>query len=107
MTREDIEKAAEQNISCHTEFDFAEILANLGRECFCYGAEWRINNVWHTDLSKVKPCLPILVIFKKSGRVGMFEDIRGLKGLENMVEAFAYIEDLIPSSGYITKVEKI
>lgn len=52
MTREDIERAAEKNISSYSDIDFAELLANLGRECFCYGAEWRINSVWHSKIEK-------------------------------------------------------
>ena len=87
MTREDIEKAA------MLRFNIGE--PTCGIDKFIEGANWRINSVWHTDLSEVKPCRPILVKFK-SGRVGMFEDIRELKGIENMAEAFAYIEDLLP-----------
>ena len=40
---------------------------------------------------------PILVRFK-NGLFNLFEDIRELKGIEDKVEIFAYLKDLIPNT---------
>lgn len=101
MTREDIEKAAEQNISCHTEFDFAEILANLGRECFCYGAEWRINSVWHSNERPVPGKLAVVEYLdggnNKNYRIDKFSGYEWIAACHyDRIIRYAYIEDLIP-----------
>lgn len=63
---------------------------------FLKAATWRINSVWHNDLKKGKTKKPILVRFK-NGLFNLFEDIRELKGIEDKVEIFAYLEDLTPN----------
>ena len=52
MKREEIKKAAEQNISCNSPLDLGAILEGVGRESFVCGAEWRINSVWHDSNDK-------------------------------------------------------
>ncbi len=84
MKREDIEKAAINNDSRLVAF-----------RAFLKGAYWRINSVWHDDISKGETRKVILVQFD-NGLFNLFEDIRDLKGIEDKVKAFAYIEDLIP-----------
>ena len=84
MKREDIEKAAINNDSRLVAF-----------RAFLKGAYWRINSVWHDDISKGETRTVILVQFD-NGLFNLFEDIRDLKGIEDKVKAFAYIEDLIP-----------
>lgn len=63
---------------------------------FIAGAEWRINSVWHTDLKDAQTQRKLLVAFT-SGRVGMFDDIRLLKGIEDLVARYAYVDELLPS----------
>lgn len=65
-------------------------------EAFIDGANWRINGVWHKDIQKGKTKKPILVKFD-NGLFNLFEDIRDLKGIEDKVSIFAYIEDLLPN----------
>lgn len=64
-------------------------------EAFIDGANWRINSVWHKDIQNGKTKKPILVKFD-NGLFNLFEDIRDLKGIEDKVSIFAYIEDLLP-----------
>lgn len=97
MKREDIEKAAIDNIEFQGNLDLGTIIENACRDSFVLAATWRINSVWHNDPKKGKPQKPILVRFK-NGLFNLFEDIRELKGIESEVEIFAYLEDLIPDS---------
>lgn len=85
MKKEDIEKAAVNYDSRAVAFS-----------AFKAGADWRINSVWHDDISKGETRKVILVQFD-NGLFNLFEDIRDLKGIEDKVKAFAYIEDLIPN----------
>lgn len=104
MTREDIKRAAEQNISSYSEIDFAELLANLGRECFCYGAEWRINSVWHK--AEERPTYNRTFLYRAVYRQsdGEYTNIGTLvhgdcwDGVleEEDIIAWAYLDDLMP-----------
>lgn len=47
MTREDIEKAAIDNIEFQGNLDLGTIIENACRESFVSGANWRINSVYH------------------------------------------------------------
>lgn len=96
MTKEDIKKAATEyaNEACRP-------LWRTGNEQVCMvdfieGAEWRINSVWHKELEKSKTRKCIMVRFT-NGLFNLFEDVRELKGIEDRVESFAYIEDLLPT----------
>jgi len=96
MTKEDIKKAAAEyaNEACRP-------LWRTGNEQVCMvdfieGAEWRINSVWHKELEKSKTRKCIMVRFT-NGLFNLFEDVRELKGIEDRVESFAYIEDLLPT----------
>ena len=119
MTNEDIEKAAKEAIKEHyncngkypcsersycifcdgknTAYDCNECGADEFYEGFITGAIWRIKSIWHNDMKKVETQKPILVLFK-NGLFNLFEDIRELKELENDVEMFAYLNDLIPDT---------
>lgn len=97
MKREDIEMAAERNTEEYVENGDLRGFRGSYRLGFIAGAEWRINSVWHNDLKIGKTQKPILVRFK-NGLFDLFEDIRELKGIENEVEIFAYLEDLIPDT---------
>ena len=103
MTRKDIEKAAQENITVFGDNNFNRIYPDKSilekgiRDFFVFAATWRINSVWHNDLKIGEPKKPILVRFK-NGLFMVFEDIRELKGIESEVEMFAYLEDLIPNT---------
>ena len=94
MTREDIENAAVD--SCVIENDiFNPQLTPYYEQGFKDGANWRINSVWNKDIQNGKTKKPILVKFD-NGLFNLFKDIRDLKGIEDKVSIFAYIEDLLP-----------
>ena len=99
MTKEDIEKAAldfagRRYNSEESHYEMAKAQACcLG---FINGANWCINSVWHKDIQNGKTKKPILVKFN-NGLFDLFEDVRELKGLSDMVSIFAYIEGLLPN----------
>ena len=94
MTKEDIDKAAVD--SCVFENSiFNPELTPYYEQGFKDGAGWRINSVWNKDIQNGKTKKPILVKFD-NGLFNLFEDIRDLKGIEDKVSIFAYIEDLLP-----------
>lgn len=95
MTKEDIEKAAVDSCVFENEI-FNPELTPYYEQGFKVGAEWRINSVWHKDIQNGKTKKPILVKFD-NGLFNLFEDIRDLKGIEDKVSIFAYIEDLLPN----------
>ena len=64
-------------------------------EAFIDGAQWRINAAWHTELKEAQTRMQFLVEFT-NGRIGLFDDIRCLKGIEDLVLRYAYVDDLIP-----------
>lgn len=92
MKKEDIEKAA-------IDYSGRDGGVTLKTEIYAFtaGAEWRINSAWHKNLKIGKTKKPILVRFK-NGLFNLFEDIRELKGIENEVKIFAYLDDLIPNT---------
>lgn len=90
MKREDIENAATQYAQTFIEGSITAY------NSFKVAAEWRINSVWHKDIQNGKAKKPILVKFD-NGLFNLFEDIRDLKGIEDKVSIFAYIEDLLPN----------
>lgn len=95
MTKEDIDKAAVD--SCVFENSiFNPELTPYYEQGFKDGANWRINSVWHKDIQNGKTKKPILVKFDNR-LFNLFEDIRDLKGIEDKVSIFAYIEDLLPN----------
>lgn len=118
MTRERIEKAAKEAVQNHfqcngkypcEERDYCEFCnghnsafdckedctADSFSEGFFSGANWRISSVWHTDVYSGNTRRAILVRFN-NGLFNVFEDIRDLKGIEDLVGMFAYLDDLIP-----------
>ena len=80
---------------CTTEGQ-EEWLKDYGKNCFMDGARWRINSVWNTDMKAGNTRRAILVMFN-NGLFNVFEDIRDLKGIEDLVAMFAYLDDLIPN----------
>ena len=118
MTREQIEKAAKTYIDeflpehiDYTDINYEEdnyeagrnnAICEFGEEIFKDGAKWRIDSVWCTDVKKGDTRKAILVKFT-NGLYNVFEDIRDLKGIEDLVEMFAYIHDLLPERKEETK----
>lgn len=96
MTKEDIKKELQSQLDKPDNKE--DRIFNKGFSLgFIEAATWRINSVWHNDLKKGKNKKPILVRFK-NGLFNLFEDIRELKGIEDKVEIFAYLKDLIPNT---------
>lgn len=93
MNRQTIEKAALE--LCTTEGQ-EEWLKDYGKNCFMGGARWRIDSVWNTDVKAGNTRRAILVRFN-NGLFNVFGDIRDLKGIEDLVAMFAYLDDLIPN----------
>lgn len=104
MTIEDIEKAAEQNISCSSSLDLGSILEGIGRESFICGAEWRINSVWHdsNDKPDESPKNKRLIIIEHKTDGDSLELSYSLIYSHTYayfcVIRWAYIKDLIPNN---------
>lgn len=95
MKKEDIEEAA-GNYS-GSILGFKHLSTVMGKhKAFVHGAMWRIEKVWHKELPNAQTKKTVLVKFT-NGLFNLFEDIRELKGFENQVKMFAYIEDLTPT----------
>lgn len=97
MNRQTIEQAADNYAAnatpSYTNGDFDR---HAIAEAFEAGIEWRISFVWHTNVKTGSTCKAILVRFN-NGLFNVFEDIRDLKGIEDLVAMFAYLDDLIPN----------
>lgn len=94
MNKETIDKASRDYVMPNANIrPLMESIAK--KEGFIAGAQWRINSVWHTSIKEVKTCRTILVRFN-NGLFNVFDDIRDLKGIEDLVAMLAYIDDLIP-----------
>lgn len=95
MNRETIKEAAlnyvEQHYPAHHPFKEHDV------NVFMQGAEWCISSVWHTELKDAHTQRQFLVEFT-NGCVGMFDDIRCLKGFENLVARYAYVDELLPNT---------
>ena len=93
MTREQIEKAA---------MEYAERIPQSDerreyiREDFIAGAQWRINSVWHDDISECKEVKRWFVVEYNNGYVDVLPDIRDLDGVKDLVVRVAYVDDLLP-----------
>lgn len=99
MKREDIEKAAAIYTAQSDDCDYAEV--RDVKRAFAYGANWRINSVWHSHA--IKP---------DKGKLLIVEDIDGAYDLvyltknkpweelseKNHYMSWAYIEDLLPNT---------
>ena len=94
MNRETIEKAAKDYVMPNERI--RPLMESIcAKEGFINGAHWRINSVWHTDVKAGNTRRAILVRFN-NGLFNVFEDIRDLKGIEDLVWKFAYLDDLLP-----------
>ena len=95
MTREQIEKAGRDYA-----LDQLGIVGLPGRaeamKAFIAGAEWRINSVWHDDISECKDVKRWIVVEYNNGYVDVLPDIRDLDGVKDLVVRVAYVDDLLP-----------
>lgn len=99
MTRQEIEKAAEQNISCDSPLDLGAILEGVGRESFVVGAEWRINSVWHDRNEEADTTQDLLLMFDdKNCMIVSWKDTWANLLYVNMFSKWAYIKDLIQNN---------
>lgn len=98
MKREDIEKAAIDNIEFQGNLDLGTIIENACRESFVSGANWRINSVYHKASEEPESGEMALAICEGNNPVicGPYH-----YDWETTVENFniikwAYVKDLIP-----------
>lgn len=94
MTREQIEKAAKENASAYFGLINKEWWAR--KNGFEDGAQWRINSVWHDDISECKDVKRWIVVEYNNGYVDVLPDIRDLDGVKDLVVRVAYVDDLLP-----------
>ena len=96
MIKEDTEKAA--NDFADREYEYNDIDRNALYKGFYWGAQWRINSVWHDVSEKPDMSKEIIVIYPdKSCR---FFRPNGVWGTLIEVDKFirwAYVEDLLPN----------
>lgn len=96
MIKEDTEKAA--NDFADREYEYNDIDRNALYKGFYWGAQWRINSVWHDASEKPDMSKEIIVIYPdKSCRV-----FRPNGAWETLIEVdkfirWAYVEDLLPN----------
>lgn len=96
MIKEDTEKAA--NDFADREYEYNDIDRNALYKGFYWGAQWRINSVWHDASEKPDMSKEIIVIYSdKSCRVfrpnGVWET---LIEVDKFIR-WAYVEDLLPN----------
>ena len=100
MTREQIEKEAMEYAERIPQSDERR---EYSREDFIAGAQWRINSVWHDDISECKDVKRWIVVEYNNGYVDVLPDIRDLDGVKDLVVRVAYVDDLLPERKEVTK----
>lgn len=90
-----IEEAAMRNATCRFYDDDDEIL-DISVKSFEDGELWRINSVWHDDISECKDVKRWIVVEYNNGHVDVLPDIRYLDGVKDLVVRVAYVDDLLP-----------
>ena len=101
MTREQIEKAA---LLFAGAGEWGECPYNPdAKNGFMAGAQWRINSVWHDDISECKDVKRWIVVGYNNGYVDVLPDIRDLDGVKDLVVRVAYVDDLLPERKEVTK----
>ena len=95
MTREQIEKVAGEYSGSVFGFKDNPVVMNK-HKAFMDGAQWRINSVWHDDISECKDVKRWIVVEYNNGYVDVLPDIRDLDGVKDLVVRVAYVDDLLP-----------
>ena len=102
MKREQIEKAAGEYSGSVLGFKDNPVVMNK-HKAFMDGAKWRINSVWHDDISECKDVKRWIVVEYNNGYVDVLPDIRYLDGVKDLVVRVAYVDDLLPERKEETK----
>lgn len=97
MKKEDIEKAAKENVEFQGNLDFGTIIENACRESFVLGAEWRIDSVWHEGSEKPDTDKGDLLIIVKYAGKDVYVRQNAYYVLKYGCKKWAYIKDLIPN----------
>ena len=84
MTREQIEKAAGEYSGSVLGFKDNPVVMNK-HKAFMDGAQWRVNSVWHDDISECKDIKRWIVVEYNNGYVDVLPDIRDLDGVKDLV----------------------
>ena len=96
MIKEDTEKAA--NDFADREYEYNDIDRNALYKGFYWGAQWRINSVWHDASEKPDMSKEIIVIYPdKSCRVFRPNGVWGTLIEVDKFIRWAYVEDLLPN----------
>lgn len=96
MTREQIEKAAEEYADSIAQFDERK---TYSREDFTAGAQWRINSVWHDRAEKADTSKELILMYSNgSARVILLNPNLTFDGFlsVDMFIKWAYLDDLLP-----------
>lgn len=93
MTREDIEKAADD--FADREYEISDIDRNPLYKGFYHGANWRINSVWHNSKTEVPDVNTIVLVEKEDGSIWQYKVFAKSQMLG--WKRWAYIKDLIPN----------
>lgn len=94
MTGEQIENAA---LLFAGAGEFGECPYNPdARNGFMAGAQWRINSVWHDNISECKDIKRRILVEYSNGYFDVLSDVRNLKGVEDLVVRCAYVDNLLP-----------
>ena len=102
MTREQIEKAGRDYALDQLGIVGLPVRAEA-MKAFISGAQWRINSVWHDDISECKDVKRWIVVEYNNGYVDVLPDIRDLDGVKDLVVRVAYVDDLLPERKEETK----
>ena len=117
MTREQIEKAAIKFAKSHyldkygnmnaeiTEDEFDALVCSIAY-MFMYGAQWRINSVWHDRAEKADTSKELILMYSNgSVRVTLLNQNLTFDGFlsVDMFIKWAYVSDLLPERKEETK----
>lgn len=93
MKKEQIEKAALHNAV--GRFDEDDEILDVSITSFADGVKWGVNAPWKNNLSECQTCKRLLVEFTNNN-IALYDDVRELKGIEDLVSRWAYLEDIVP-----------
>mgnify|MGYP000006530969 FL=1 len=93
MIKEDTEKAA--NDFADREYEYDDIDRNALYKGFYWGAQWRINSVWHNSKTEVPDVNTIVLVEKEDGSIWQYKVFAKSQMLG--WKRWAYIKDLIPN----------
>lgn len=108
MKQEQIEKAA-NNFLLNEPLDLPKTGIGAFKDGFIFGAQWRINSVWHKKCDIPQPFLPCLVELMEGrngeknryvvARRSEYEWIELTHYEHSQVHRWAYVSDLLPGTG--------